>query len=268
MSDAPSLPARYESIRRLGAGGGGEVYEVRDRVDGRRLALKALAVAGDGTTQHEIAALVREATTLMDLSSSALMGGMALPRVERFGRLADGRPYLVREMVDGQSLAGFIEGKGAILGAAKALQGAALQLTQLHRAGLLHGDIKPANLIVRPDGTAALVDLGLATKWGPSGATPEGLTPRYAAPELMRGEPLTVRGEVYALGASLRDALAGCAREGLSEKVINDLVAIVARATAQEPTLRHPSVDGVREASGRSSASKDRSRRSCEMSKS
>ncbi|MFI5297338.1 MAG: tetratricopeptide repeat protein, partial [Polyangiales bacterium] len=242
MSDEPALPARYEPIRRLGAGGGGEVYEVRDRVDGRRLALKALAVADDGTSQHEIAALVREATTLMDLSASS---GMALPRVERFGRLADGRPYLVREMVDGQSLAAFIEKKGSLVGAAKALQGAAMQLTQLHRAGLLHGDIKPANLIVRPDGSAALVDLGLATKWGPSGATPEGLTPRYAAPELMRGEPLTVRGEVYALGASLRDALAGCARQGASDALVDALVAIVARATAQEPTLRQPSVDEV-----------------------
>ena len=117
---------------------------------------------GAGSAQNEVAALVREATTLLDLSSST---GMTLPRVERFGRLADGRPFLVRELIDGESLASHIERGGDLRGAARALLASAVQLTQLHRAGLLHGDIKPANIIVRPDGSATLVDLGLATAW-------------------------------------------------------------------------------------------------------
>jgi transcriptional regulator with GAF, ATPase, and Fis domain len=229
------FPARYAPIRRLGAGGGGEVWSVRDRIDGRVLALKVLGAGTIGTAQNEVAALVREATTLLDLSSSTAIG---LPRVERFGRLADGRPYLVRELVEGQSLAGLIERRGSLGAALRALLSAAAQLTQLHRVGLLHGDVKPANVIVREHGEATLVDLGLATAWGPNGARPEGLTPKYAAPELFEGEPLTVRAEVYALGVSLRDVL-----EGLSDETGTALEAIVRRATARDPAARHPSVD-------------------------
>ncbi|MGZ3417850.1 MAG: sigma 54-interacting transcriptional regulator [Polyangiales bacterium] len=242
MDSQPTLPARYIPVRRLGAGGGGEVWSVRDRIDGRVLALKVLASGSSGSSQHEIAALVREATTLLDLSTST---GVALPRVERFGRLADGRPYLVRELVEGESLASFLERGGDLLEAARALRAAARQLTQLHRAGLLHGDIKPANIIVKtgaPDGSeATLVDLGLATAWGPGGARPEGLTPRFAAPELFDGEPLTVRGEVYALGASLRDALEAC--KPAAPEIMRALREVERRAIARDPSARFPSVD-------------------------
>ena len=70
----------------------------------------------------------------------------------------------------------------------------------LHRAGLLHGDVKPANIIVEPGGAVVFVDLGLAAPWREGGAFAEGLTPRYAAPELFEGKPITVRAEVFALG--------------------------------------------------------------------
>jgi len=247
LVDAPkAFPARYVPVRRLGAGGGGEVWSVRDRIDGRVLALKVLAAgdaAGGGApalssvAQHEVDALVREATTLLDLSSST---GMTLPRVERFGRLADGRPYLVRELIEGESLQSHIERGGELDAAARALLGVAVQLTQLHRAGMLHGDIKPANIIVRADGSSTLVDLGLATAWGPGGARPEGLTPRYAAPELFEGEPLTVRGEVYALGMSLRDALDGCRDTTDAAHALRE---VEQRATARDSSLRFPSAD-------------------------
>jgi serine/threonine-protein kinase PknK len=236
----PSLPARWAPIRRLGAGGGGEVWSVRDRIDGRTLALKALSAASGESTQQELAALVREATTLLDLSAST---GMALPRVHRFGRLSDRRPYLVRDMVEGESLAALLERGAPLVDAARALLAAATQLTQLHRAGLLHGDVKPANLIVTPDGGATLVDLGLATAWGPAGARPEGLTPRFAAPELFEGEPLTVRGEVYAFGATLRDVLASCDRTGVATEAEAALEAVERRATARDPSARQPSID-------------------------
>jgi transcriptional regulator with GAF, ATPase, and Fis domain len=218
------------------------VWSVRDRLDGRVLALKVLASGSSGSSQHEIAALVREATTLLDLSTST---GVALPRVERFGRLADGRPYLVRELVEGESLAAFLDRGGDLIDAARALRAAARQLTQLHRAGLLHGDIKPANIIVKsggaPGSEATLVDLGLATAWGPGGARPEGLTPRFAAPELFEGEPLTVRGEVYALGASLRDAIEAC--KPASPEIVRALKEVERRATARDASARFPSID-------------------------
>ena len=198
MSPKPALPtftmpARYEAVARLGKGGGGEVWAVRDRVTSAVLALKVLS---EDAGENEVMALVREAVTLSGLE------GLGVPKVVAFGSLPGvggkltTRRFLVREMVDGKSLEDVIEsGEGEWL---RPVAGAADQLTVLHRAGLFHGDIKPANIIVGDDGTGTLVDLGLATPWREGGARAKGLTPKYAAPELLIGDPLTVRGEVSA----------------------------------------------------------------------
>jgi len=148
----------------LGKGGGGEVWAVRDRVTGRDLALKVLA---EDAGEAEVMALVREAVTLSGLE------GLGVPQVLAFGRLPGSqRRFLVRELVDGKSLEEVIaDGPSSGAGEESARQwllplaSAADQLTVLHRAGLLHGDIKPANVIVGRDGTGTLVDLGLATPW-------------------------------------------------------------------------------------------------------
>ena len=199
------LPPRYAPVAPLGKGGGGEVWAVRDRITGRTVALKALA---EGAEEREVLALVREAVALSGVE------GLGVPRVLRFGKLPGrdgsgdgGRSYMVRELVEGRSLADLIAERGDPRVELRAIAEAADQLTRLHRALLLHGDIKPANMIVGPDGSATLVDLGLAATWREGGAKPEGLTPRYAAPELFEGKPLTPRAEVYALGATLDEVL-------------------------------------------------------------
>ena len=97
----PELPPRYEPVSPLGKGGGGEVWAVRDRLSGRTLALKTL---GASATEREVQALVREAVALSGLE------GLGVPRVLRFGRLpGSGRPFLLRELVEGQSLLELIE---------------------------------------------------------------------------------------------------------------------------------------------------------------
>ncbi|MCW5834719.1 MAG: protein kinase, partial [Labilithrix sp.] len=233
------VPPRYAPLALLGKGGGGEVWSVRDRVTGRQLALKVLA---EDAGEAEVMALVREAVTLSGLE------GLGVPQVLAFGRLPGSpRRFLVRELVEGRSLEEVIGG-AADAGEAKArewllpLASAADQLTVLHRAGLLHGDVKPANVIVGADGAGTLVDLGLATPWREGGARARGLTPKYAAPELLHGEPLTVRAEVYALGATLSDALVR-RRADLDEPTRDALARIAARATEEQPEARYPSVD-------------------------
>jgi len=226
-----SFPPRYEAKHPLGKGGGGEVWAVRDRVTGRMLALKALSNEAGAL---ERTALVREAMALSGLE------GLGVPQVLAFGALPGGRPYLVRELVEGESLDEVLE-RGEIGAFVSALAGASEKLTVLHRAGLLHGDVKPANVIVDRAGRATLVDLGLAAPWR-EGTRAAGLTPRYAAPELFAGEPLTVRAEVYSLGATLAEAL-----EKLGARLPHEereaLGKIAARATAKEPSARYPSVD-------------------------
>ncbi len=234
------LPPRYEAQSRLGQGGGGEVWAVRDRVLGTRCALKVLA---KDAGEHELVALVREAVALSGLE------GLGVPRVLAFGALADGRRYMVRELVEGRSLEEIFE-QSVVGGTSDAsdwlepLADAADQLTALHRAGLLHGDVKPANVIVSAPSSGGrrgtLVDLGLAAPLREGGTLARGLTPKYAAPELLAGEPLTVRAEVYALAATLGE---GLARRGadLSDDARLALAKVSLRGKDEAPQKRYPS---------------------------
>ncbi|HEX3774935.1 MAG TPA: sigma 54-interacting transcriptional regulator, partial [Polyangiaceae bacterium] len=196
-----------------------------------------LKVLAEEASEREMSALVREAVALSGLE------GLGVPRVVRFGRLPQsGRAFLVRELVEGQSLEE-IMAQGDSARSLAALSRAADQLTVLHRAGLFHGDVKPANIIVELGGRATFVDLGLAAPWREGGAEAEGLTPRYAAPELFEGAPLTVRAEVYALGVTLAEIVSESRRSTLRDEVLKELLTVAKRATLEEPAERYPSVD-------------------------
>ena len=232
------MPPRYEGVALLGKGGGGEVWSVKDRVTGRRLALKVLAedageveVLGPRPRGGHARAVSRASVCRRCSPSGGCPGST--------------RRWLVRELVDGISLEEVFE-SGSANDAGRdwliPLARAADQLTVLHRAGLLHGDIKPANVIVGPERRGTLVDLGLAAPWREGGTRARGLTPKYAAPELLEGDALTVRCEVYALGATLKDGLAA-RRTDLDAATYKALEKIAERATADNPQARFPSVD-------------------------
>ncbi len=233
------LPPRYEALHRLGQGGGGEVWAVRDRILGSRVALKVLAA---NAGEQELVALVREAAALSGLE------GLGVPRVLAFGALADGRRFMVRELVEGRSLDEIFDQSVMIAGAARdwlaPLAHAADQLTALHRAGLLHGDVKPANVIAGTDRRGTLVDLGLAAPWREGGTRARGLTPKYAAPELLTGGAFGVRQEVYALAATLAE---GLARRGadLADDARIALAKVAARGMDPDPQKRFPSTSEI-----------------------
>jgi serine/threonine-protein kinase PknK len=228
------LPRRYAAVEPIGRGGAGEVWIVEDRYTHRRLALKLL---GRGASPAERTSLIQEAVALSGLE------GLGVPRVLRFGRLeGSGRLYLLRELVEGVSLQELVYSGCEPQLALGALALAAEQLTRLHRAELLHGDVKPANIIVNPSGQATLVDLGLAAPLRESGTVASGLTPKYAAPELLQGRQLTVRAEIFALGVTLSEILENL--QGALEPTINTFLhTIRERATMLEPLKRYPSAD-------------------------
>ncbi|CAN5751061.1 hypothetical protein BH09MYX1_BH09MYX1_08220 [soil metagenome] len=213
----------------------------------------AVKVLGAHAGDAERSALVREAIALSGLE------GLGVPAILAFGALPDGRRYLVRELVVGRSLDEIFDASTSSDVPAdprawlEPLADAAEQLTAIHRAGLLHGDVKPANVIVGPGMAGTLVDLGLAPPFRDGGARARGLTPKYAAPELLAGAPLTVRGEVYALGVTLGE---GLARRGsdLDDVTRLALVKIAMRAQEEDPQHRFPSTSEVasalREAAG------------------
>jgi serine/threonine-protein kinase PknK len=234
---SPALPARYEALARLGQGGAGEVWAVRDRYTDRRYALKLLSRdASEGAS----ASLVKEAVALSGLE------GLGVPRVISFGKLPNNsRLYMLRELVEGNSLQELIESRQDARSCLSGLALAAEKLTRVHRAGLLHGDIKPANIIVSiEDNDANLVDLGLAEPFRDRGTAARGLTPKYAAPELLTGGSLTVRAEIHALGVTLGDIIdAPGAKEALGAREFEQLDQVRQRATARDPQSRYPSAD-------------------------
>ncbi|MGE0711590.1 MAG: serine/threonine-protein kinase [Planctomycetota bacterium] len=198
----------YEVERPLGHGSMGTVFVARDLRSGRRVALKVLAGlrarGAAGSRRFHV-----EARLLCSLRHEHLVRGLG------FGS-SRGRPFLAMELVEGPSLKHLVHQEGPLDPAEVARLGAGLAraLAYLHAEGVVHRDVKPANVLVGPDGRARLCDLGLARDTDcPSEATASGDTlgtPCYMAPEQARG----ARGagpsaDLYSLGVTLFHAVAG-----------------------------------------------------------
>jgi DNA-binding NtrC family response regulator len=171
---------------------------------------------------------------------TALLGleGLGLPRLHRLGRLSpQGRLFLVRDLVEGDSLAALLA-QGRSVEALQALIRGIPALAAVHRAGRVHGDLKPANFILRPEGDAVLIDLGLSASWR-STAAARGGTSGFVAPELLRGAAPSVASEVFALGKTLQTLVEALPPSPFAPA----LRRIVAQATDPAPGRRHPSVD-------------------------
>jgi len=204
---------RYQIVSPLGAGGMGEVYRARDPQLGRDVALKV--VAGDEPSPDRLRRFEHEARAVAALRHPHILG------IHDTG-LHDGRPYLVLELLEGETLRQRLE-RGA-LPVRKALEIAGqvcAALAAAHAGGIVHRDLKPENLFLAPEGVKVL-DFGLAKLTGaaePAGsvaptetATDRGAwlgTPGYVSPEQLRGEAASARSDIFALGAVLYEMLTG-----------------------------------------------------------
>jgi serine/threonine protein kinase len=196
----------YRIQARLGEGGMGIVFRaVRDR-DGRTVALKVLR---DELGQDEAyrRRLAREARAAAEVDHPNLAGVLEAGE-------ADGRAFLAVRYVDGRSLADALSADGPLemprLLRLAAEVGAGLDA--LHQRGLVHRDVKPANIMLAGDGTAVLCDLGLAKGLAYTVLTRPGQvlgTVDYLAPELIGGEPAGPASDLYALGCVLFECIAG-----------------------------------------------------------
>lgn len=199
QKEAPFVLEGFRAVRRLGGGGFGDVWlAVQTNVD-RKVALKV----GHSPIEDESVKVRfdRECKALGRLS-----GHPNILDVFTAGSLADGRPYLVLEYVDGGTLwqllkAGPIpENQLARIGLelAKALDVA-------HRSGILHRDIKPENILLRKTGDAVLGDFGIARIQDGTNTTSASITASvaYAAPEILSGTKATVSSDLYGIGICL-----------------------------------------------------------------
>src|SRR5215203_5423344 len=182
------------------------VWLGHDEVLDRPVAVKVLSdtIASD---PGFVARFRREARTAAGLSHPNLVG------VYDFSEEGE-RPYLVMQFVPGENLAARLE-RGEGVDCDKLARELLEALTHIHDVGILHRDVKPANIIVEPDGTAKLIDFGIALPRDATALTNTGLilgTERYAAPEVMEGEPATERSDLYSLGVVLRACEGHCSR--------------------------------------------------------
>ena len=217
------LKNRYRLERTLGRGGMAAVWLGHDEVLDRQVAVKVLAdtIAAD---PGFVARFRREARTAAGLSHPNLVG------VYDFSEEGE-RPYLVMQFVPGESLAALLE-RGEDVDCDKLAREMLDALVHIHGAGILHRDVKPGNIVVEPDGTAKLIDFGIARPLDATAMTRTGLimaTERFAAPEVMEGRPASVRSDLYSLGVVLRACGGRCSRA---------LGALVGELTEKDPAAR------------------------------
>ncbi|MGH2997479.1 MAG: protein kinase domain-containing protein, partial [Gaiellaceae bacterium] len=197
---------RYRLERRLGEGGMASVFLAHDEELDRPVAVKLLAddLAGDETVRERF---LREARVAARLTHPNVV------TVFDAGE-DDGRPYIVMEFVDGQTLADALRRRGRFPPEAAvdlALQACA-GLEHAHASGLVHRDVKPQNLLLRSDGTLKIADFGIARAAEASHLTAAGTilgTASYLAPEQAAGEEVTAAADLYSLGAVLYELLTG-----------------------------------------------------------
>jgi len=197
---------RYRIEGRLGHGGMGEVFRAHDTELDRPVALKFLTVArgGDEAVRRR---LLREAR------AAAALDHPNLCPVYEVGDAGDGRLFRAMALVDGESLAARLE-RGPLEPAEilDVTRQVAAGLAEAHRGGVVHRDVKPANLMIGTGGVVKLLDFGLAQRDGQDGRSLEGLRPgtlAYMAPEQLRGEPIDARSDVWALGAVMVEMATG-----------------------------------------------------------
>jgi len=254
----PLLGDRYRLEALLGEGSFCRVHRALDTATGGRVAVKVLkpgpSSPGDAAGRAE--RFLRQARLCNEVHHPGVV------RLLDAGRLPTGDPFAVLDLVEGRTLRALIDDEGR-LSPDLSLQLMAEVLDALvavHARGILHRDLKPENIMVSRTGAiahAVLLDFGFEPTGGPGDCGVLAATPRYAAPEQLRGQPPTQRSDLYSWGLVLLECLTGsnpidaeraheAAAQQLESRAIDispeadamPVMAVVRRAVAKDPAQR------------------------------
>jgi hypothetical protein len=269
MAELPSTVGRYEILREIGRGGMGIVYEARDPVLDRTIALKVIQRVGEGE-----AARALEDRFLSEARSAAHLQHPGIVVVHDYGRdPATGTLSIAFELVRGETLAevgarGPLDWRSVL----RIVAPAARALHHAHEHGVVHRDVKPANILVADSGEVKITDFGIARlESGRQRLTTTGEfigTPLYTAPEQARNQDVDGRADVFSLASVAYTLLTGQAAffaptiPGIVHRVVfeepvppsryvpglpADLERVLARALEKDPSRRYPTAQAFAE---------------------
>jgi len=195
---------RYEILEIIGTGATGRVCRAHDPMIGRQVAVKLFSkelAKGEGRLRF-----LQEARVVGQLSHPSIitLHDMGIDEATQ-------TPYLVMEFLEGQPLDRILE-KGSLPfpRACALVAEVASALAAAHRKGVIHGDVKPANVLITDDGRVKLMDFGMARLAShDSGASPLLGTPAYWCPEQILGKPQDARSDLFSLGVVLYEIVTG-----------------------------------------------------------
>jgi eukaryotic-like serine/threonine-protein kinase len=239
------VAGRYALVDVLGRGGMGTVWLATDQMLERQVALKEVTFSIHLTDEERD--ILRQ-RTLREARAAARLDHPHVTRVYDVVE-EEGKPWLVMEHVSARSLQEILEEQGPLSPAAVARIGLDVldALDAAHDAGIVHRDVKPANVLVDDDGHACLTDFGIATTTGDSSLTTQGAligSPSYMAPERANGEEPRPPVDLWSLGATLYAAVEGRPPFDRGEamatlmSVVSEPPAPMLRAGPLEPVLR------------------------------
>ncbi|MBW2268391.1 MAG: serine/threonine protein kinase [Deltaproteobacteria bacterium] len=207
-ADGPKTIGGYEVEGELGSGGMGVVHLARQPALERRCVLKALRreLANDRRCAERFRREAKAAASLQHANVVAVYDAFTWR----------GTPYIAQEYVEGTDLARVLADMGRMAphAAARIALEVARGLEEVHARGIVHRDLKPANVLLGRTGDVKIADFGVALDATSSQLTQTGQavgTPAYMSPEQLRGERVDARSDLFAFGATLYEALAGCA---------------------------------------------------------
>jgi len=259
-SGLPDLIGRFAVTKMLGRGGMGEVYQARDPLIDRMVAIKLIGSGLEG--DHGRKRLMREARAAGRLHHSNIVTVFEAGEFE-------GRSFIAMEYVHGETLGSMIRRRAAITVRRRIelIEGACLGLAHAHRAGVIHLDIKPDNLMLDEAGVVKVLDFGISRVVQNETRTAQGAgTLRYMSPEQIQGTPLDHRSDVFSLGCSLFElvsyapAFSGSTKEIVTQIAVGPIPSlmdvspqfdrrldqIIRRAMALEPSERYNDLEEMR----------------------
>lgn len=231
----------YAVLEELGHGGMGMVYLGRraDEEFEKRVAIKLIRPGMAGELAVKRFRAERQISASLDHPNIArLLDG---------GTSEDGEPYFVMEFVEGEALLDYCDRhRLSVEGRLRLFDGVCAAVQHAHRHLVVHRDIKPSNILVTTEGVPKLLDFGIAKLLSPEGALEPAdqtatvtrvLTPDYASPEQVRGQPITTASDVYSLGVVLYELLSGRRPYHLTGTDPGELLRVVCEHDPEKPSI-------------------------------